>query len=125
MRSTCPAILFTATGITLSRQQRKFLAKKQIDLVIYGQALTGFHYTVFLLCGSVALMDGYDSVAIGVTGASIAASIALDVKTFGPVFSAAQFGFMAGAFFAGPIADKAGRKGVLVSATVLFGVFSL
>jgi MFS transporter, AAHS family, 4-hydroxybenzoate transporter len=87
--------------------------------------LTVFHYTVFLLCGSVALMDGYDSVAIGVTGASIATSLALDVKTFGPVFSAAQFGFMAGAFFAGPIADKAGRKGVLVSATVLFGVFSL
>src|SRR6516165_12802770 len=39
MRSTCPAILFTATGTTPSRQQRKFLVKKQIDLVIYGQAL--------------------------------------------------------------------------------------
>jgi ABC-type uncharacterized transport system substrate-binding protein len=40
VRSTCPAILFTATGTTPSRQQRKILAKRQIDLVIYGQALS-------------------------------------------------------------------------------------
>src|SRR6185437_15320276 len=40
MRSTCPAILFTATGITPSRQQRTILAKRPIDLVIYGHVLS-------------------------------------------------------------------------------------
>src|SRR6185312_7539143 len=40
MRSTCPAILFTATGITPSRQQRTILAKRPIDLVIYGHDLS-------------------------------------------------------------------------------------
>ena len=85
-------------------------------------SLTRFHYLVFTLCGLVALMDGYDSVIIGITAPSIAKTLGLDVKTFGPIFAAAQFGFMAGAFVAGPIADRFGRKLTLVAAALLFGV---
>nr|WP_283813267.1 MFS transporter [Bradyrhizobium sp. Leo121] len=71
------------------------------------------------------MMDGYDSVIIGITAPSIANTLGLDIKTFGPVFSAAQFGFMAGALFAGPIADRWGRKGTLVVSALIFGGFTL
>jgi len=87
-----------------------------------GLRITPFHFAIFLICALVALMDGYDSTVIGMTGTSIAASLHLDIKQFGPVFAAAQFGFMIGGFLGGPIADRRGRKRTLVVATLLFGV---
>jgi AAHS family 4-hydroxybenzoate transporter-like MFS transporter len=87
-----------------------------------GLRITSFHVAIFLICALVALMDGYDSAVIGMTGTSIATSLNLDIKQFGPVFAAAQFGFMIGGFLGGPIADRRGRKRTLVVATLLFGV---
>jgi MFS transporter, AAHS family, 4-hydroxybenzoate transporter len=43
----------------------------------------------------------------------------------GAVFGAALFGLMLGAFGLGPIADRCGRKCVLIGATATFGVFTL
>lgn len=93
--------------------------------LINGRPISKYQYTIFILCALAALMDGYDSVIIGITAPAIAQSLALDVKTFGPVFSAAQFGFMLGAFIAGPLADRMGRKSILIGSVALFGLFSL
>lgn len=93
--------------------------------LIDDRPLSRYQISVFFLCALAALMDGYDSVIIGITAPGIAASLGLDVKTFGPVFSAAQFGFMLAAFFAGPLADRIGRKSVLVCSVALFGLFAV
>jgi AAHS family 4-hydroxybenzoate transporter-like MFS transporter len=93
--------------------------------LINGRPISKYQYAIFLLCALAALMDGYDSVIIGITAPAIAQTLGLDVKTFGPVFSAAQFGFMLGAFIAGPLADRMGRKSILIGSVVLFGLFSL
>jgi AAHS family 4-hydroxybenzoate transporter-like MFS transporter len=93
--------------------------------LINDRPISKYQFWVFLLCALAALMDGYDSVIIGITAPAIATTLGLDVKTFGPVFSAAQFGFMLGAFTAGPLVDRFGRKNILIAAVVLFGLFSL
>ncbi|MBS0248896.1 MAG: MFS transporter [Proteobacteria bacterium] len=93
--------------------------------LINGRPISRYQYSIFLLCALAALMDGYDSVIIGITAPAIAQSLGLDVKTFGPVFSAAQFGFMLGAFIAGPLADRMGRKSILIGSVLVFGAFSL
>jgi MFS family permease len=81
--------------------------------------------TIIVLCGLVALLDGFDLLAIGVAAPAMAGSLHIAPNQLGAVFSAALFGLMLGAFGLGPIADHYGRKCVLIAATAAFGVFTL
>jgi MFS transporter, AAHS family, 4-hydroxybenzoate transporter len=84
-----------------------------------------FQITIVVLCSLVALLDGFDLLAIGVAGPSIAAALHIAPGKLGVVFSIALLGLMLGAFGCGPLADRFGRKRILVGATLAFGVFTL
>jgi MFS transporter, AAHS family, 4-hydroxybenzoate transporter len=80
---------------------------------------------IIILCGLVALLEGFDLLAIGVAAPAMAGPLHIAPNRFGFLFSAALFGLMLGAFGLGPIADRYGRRRVLISATATFGVFTL
>ncbi|MGZ0785976.1 3-(3-hydroxy-phenyl)propionate transporter MhpT [Pseudomonas saponiphila] len=77
------------------------------------------------LCFIVALIEGFDLQAAGTAAAGLRQSFALDPKMMGWVFSAGIIGLLPGAFFGGWVADRIGRKRILVGAVLLFGLFSL
>lgn len=77
------------------------------------------------LCFIVALIEGFDLQAAGTAAAGLRQSFALDPKMLGWVFSAGIIGLLPGAFFGGWVADRIGRKKILVIAVLLFGLFSL
>ncbi|MGF6400544.1 AAHS family 3-hydroxyphenylpropionic acid transporter [Pseudomonas frederiksbergensis] len=77
------------------------------------------------LCFIVALIEGFDLQAAGTAAAGLRQTFALDPKMMGWVFSAGIIGLLPGAFFGGWIADRIGRKKILIAAVLLFGVFSL
>ncbi len=77
------------------------------------------------LCFIVALIEGFDLQSAGTAAAGLRQTFALDPKMMGWVFSAGIIGLLPGAFFGGWIADRIGRKKILVTAVLLFGVFSL
>jgi AAHS family 4-hydroxybenzoate transporter-like MFS transporter len=82
-------------------------------------------WRIVALCGAVALLDGLDLQAIGLAAPAMGSALGIAPKDFGPVFSAALAGLALGAFALGPVADRLGRKGVLVAATLLFGLATL
>jgi MFS transporter, AAHS family, 4-hydroxybenzoate transporter len=84
-----------------------------------------FQIMIIVLCGLVALLDGFDLLAIGVAGPGIAATLHLAPGKLGAAFSMALLGLMVGAFAFGPLADRYGRKRALIVATMIFGVFTL
>jgi MFS transporter, AAHS family, 4-hydroxybenzoate transporter len=86
--------------------------------------LTRFQICVVVLCALVALLDGFDTQSIGVAAPLIAVKLGLPTSSLGAVFSSALFGAMLGALTFGPIADRVGRKRVLVFATWLIAIFT-
>ena len=80
---------------------------------------------VGLICAGVALLDGSDTTSIGVAAPLIANHLKLSQAYLGPIFSSATFGMMVGALSFGSLADRFGRKRMLVVATVLFSVFTI
>jgi AAHS family 4-hydroxybenzoate transporter-like MFS transporter len=80
---------------------------------------------VLLQCAIIILLDGTDSIAIGLTAPAIAKSIGVSMASFGPIFAIGQAGVMVGALLLGPLADRVGRKSMIIGATAAFGAFTL
>jgi AAHS family 4-hydroxybenzoate transporter-like MFS transporter len=93
--------------------------------VIDGERFGSFQWTVAIWCGVLATLDGFDNGAIAFVAPVIAPLWGVNVPSFGPVFGAGLFGLMIGALASGPIADRYGRKSVILIATLIFGSFAL
>ena len=84
-----------------------------------------FQIRVLLICAAVLFMDGFDTQAIGYVAPALAAEWKLQRAVLGPVFSAGLFGLMIGALIFGTLADRIGRKWIIVLSTAAFGVGTL
>ena len=78
-----------------------------------------------VICFIIALIEGLDLQSAGIAAAGIRAAFNLEPGMMGWMFSASIIGLLPGAFLGGYVADRIGRKKVLVAAVVLFGIFSL
>jgi AAHS family 4-hydroxybenzoate transporter-like MFS transporter len=96
-----------------------------ITRLIDERPLGAMQIRVVVLCGFVALLDGLDLQAIGLAAPAIARALNVEPHAFGAVFGAALLGLMLGAFTLGPLADRIGRKRVLVASTCMFGFFTI
>jgi MFS transporter, AAHS family, 4-hydroxybenzoate transporter len=77
------------------------------------------------LCTLIALLDGLDLQSIGLAAPGIAADLHIPQPWLSAVFSAALAGLALGAFGFGVLADRVGRKAVLIGATACFGIFTI
>ena len=59
-------------------------------------------------------LDGFDTAAIGYIAPSLVTEWGIERPALAPVLSAALFGLAVGALSSGPLADRLGRKTVLV-----------
>jgi AAHS family 4-hydroxybenzoate transporter-like MFS transporter len=80
---------------------------------------------ICVLCFFAVAIDGFDTGALGYVAPSLAAEWGIPRPALGPVLSAALFGLAVGAIAAGPLADRFGRKSVVIVSVALFGAFSL
>jgi AAHS family 4-hydroxybenzoate transporter-like MFS transporter len=89
------------------------------------QPFGSFHWLVFSICVIVVILDGFDTAAIGYIAPSLVTEWHIAKPDLAPVLSAALFGLAFGALLAGPLADRLGRKRVLIGAIVLMGIACL
>jgi AAHS family 4-hydroxybenzoate transporter-like MFS transporter len=85
----------------------------------------GFQIRILLMCFAVLLIDGYDTQALGYIAPALSQDWKLARGALGPVFSASLFGLMIGVLTLAPIADRIGRKKIILFSAVAFGIGSL
>lgn len=96
-----------------------------VGLVIDRAGIGMFQIAVFALCAIAAALDGYDTQVIGYTAPLVLAHVGAPMSALGPIFSAGVVGATCGAFLFGPLADRFGRKWLLVCACWVFAAFTL
>jgi AAHS family 4-hydroxybenzoate transporter-like MFS transporter len=102
-------------------------ADRSVDVVaaIDAAKIGGFFASIVALCAAVALLDGFDILAISYVAPVIAAQWNLPTQAFGPVFAAHYVGAAVGAAVFGVLADRYGRRPTIICATAMFGLFAL
>jgi AAHS family 4-hydroxybenzoate transporter-like MFS transporter len=111
--------------ITISQTQGGGAPPVDVAGFIDQQPVGGFQIRLLLTCAAVLLLDGFDTTAIGFVAPSLAREWGLTKGALGPVFSAGLFGLMIGALTLGPLADRIGRKKIIIFSTLAFGIGTL
>ncbi|MEO8315298.1 MAG: MFS transporter [Pseudomonadota bacterium] len=93
-----------------------------IQAFVDGQPLRAIHYAILALCCLVLFIDGYNIFVVGKIAPTIAAAYGSASTAMTSVFVLQQIGLAIGAFAAAPLADRFGRKRLLVVCLAMLGM---
>ncbi|WP_019384595.1 MFS transporter [Acinetobacter venetianus] len=95
-----------------------------VNAVIDQAKFTPFHWTILLWCLLIIIFDGYDLVIYGVVLPLLMQEWSLTSVQAGMLASTALCGMMFGAMLFGALADKIGRKNVILICVTFFSGFT-
>jgi MFS transporter, AAHS family, 4-hydroxybenzoate transporter len=90
--------------------------------VIDQSRLHSLQILVLVLCGLCMIMDGFDVQAMGYVAPAIIKEWQIAKPALGPVFGAGLFGIMVGSLGLSIVADKIGRRPVLIGAMIFLAI---
>ena len=99
--------------------------KINVTEIVEGSKVEPLHVMIALLCGGCLMVDGFDIQAMGYTAPALIRDWGIaGLPALGPVFSAAIVGILFGSLMFSTVADKVGRRPMLITATLFFSVMT-
>ncbi|HEX7969267.1 MAG TPA: MFS transporter [Stellaceae bacterium] len=96
-----------------------------VSQLIDERRISGFQIFVAVLCALAVFMDGFDTQMVGYVLPAIAKSMQIAPAALSRVIVSGLVGLMTGALLFGVVADRVGRKSVIIFCLLIFGVFML
>ncbi len=98
-----------------------------VDLaaLIDRQDVGAFQGRIVALCFLILIFDGFDAQVIGFVAPALLGALKLERAMLAPIFTAGLVGYGLGSIIFGTLADRFGRKTMLVTSTLVFGAFTL
>ena len=96
-----------------------------IPALIDRNPVSGFQKWLLVLVGLTVVMDGFDVQAMSFVAPAIIRDLGVTKAMLGPVFGAGLLGMLVGSLTLSVLADKIGRRPVLLGATVFFSMCML
>lgn len=100
-------------------------ATVNIAALVETSRLGRFQWTLFGLCGLCLIMDGFDVQAMGYVAPAVIREFGVPAAMMGRVLSAALVGVLIGSYGFSMLADKIGRRPVLIFASIYFSLAAL
>jgi len=100
-------------------------AKVNLTDLLENTRVGPMHIRIFVLCMACLIMDGFDVQAMGYVAPAVLADWGIERSAMGPVFVSANFGVLLGSLVFSMLADKIGRRPVIVWATVFFSIMTI
>lgn len=96
-----------------------------IPALIDASKLSRFQIWILVLVGLTVVMDGFDVQAMGFVAPAIIKEWGVSKAELGPVFGAGLFGMLVGSLSLSVLADKIGRRPVLLGSSIFFALCML
>lgn len=93
-----------------------------LHALLEAQSLKSYHFVVFGLCFLGLMLDGFCAQTMGYVAPVLKAQLHIPPRELGRVFSASIFGMLLGSITLSVVADKFGRRPVMVGALLWAGV---
>lgn len=97
-------------------------ARAQVDVsrILDESRLSAFQIGIFTLCFACLAMDGFDVQSLGYVAPALSAELNISRVQLGPVLSANAVGLLLGSILFSALADRIGRRPVLIFCTFFF-----
>lgn len=98
------------------------IARINVSDVVDQSRLRAFQILVLALCALCMIMDGFDVQAMGYVAPAVIKEWQISKASLGPVFGAGLFGMLIGSLALGVVADRLGRRPVLIAAALFLAL---
>lgn len=100
-------------------------AGQSIDTVLEQPAMGPYRWLLYAACGALMALEGYDAYVVSNLAAVIARGLSIPIPSMGFVFTAQAAGMALGFYTIPMLADRIGRRNIIIIGSALFGLLTL
>jgi hypothetical protein len=101
------------------------LAIANLSDILDKRGITAFQKRVVALCAAIAFVDGIEGQLAGYIAPALREDMGLSPSELGIFLAAGPLGLFFGGLFIAPLADRLGRRPILIACVTFFGICSL